>query len=98
LGCGDFGEDALACGFGFGPIAAGEDDGCSGAGEFEGGVEADAAVGSGDPGELALLRGDLDGGPVGHGVVLSSLAGEEELIFSAWSSCSLPRIRSFSVA
>ena len=69
LGVGDLSEDAVAGGVGFGSIAAGEDDGGPGAGELEGGVIADAAVGSGDERQLALLRGDLRGGPAGHGAV-----------------------------
>ena len=56
---GNQGEDAVTGGLRFGQIAAREDDGGSGAGEFEGGVKADAAVGSGDVRELAVLRGDL---------------------------------------
>ena len=32
LGCGNFGEDSVACGFGFGLVAACEDDRGSGAG------------------------------------------------------------------
>jgi hypothetical protein len=66
LGCRNLGEDSFASRFSFRLIAAGENDGGSVAGEFEGGVIADAAVGSCDVGELAMLRGDLGGGPVGH--------------------------------
>jgi hypothetical protein len=66
LGCRDLDKDFFAGRFSFRLISAGENDGGSGAGELECGVIADAAVGSRDPGELAVLQGDLGSGPVGH--------------------------------
>ena len=48
---------------------AGENDVSAGSRELLGGVEADAAVGSGHESELAALRGNVGCGPVLHGVL-----------------------------
>ena len=75
VGVGDFGADFGEGCFAAGAVAGGEHDGGSVTGELQGGVVADATVGSGDECSAVVLGGDCGGGPGGHVVRMREFWG-----------------------